>query len=90
MRDGDDANLTDQRCIEFVEQLTAYLDDTLPQETRRRVDEHLALCEGCSAALSQWRTVAELAGRLTAADVADIDPYVRDRLMATFLEIRRR
>lgn len=90
MREGENANVTDQRCIDFVELLTAYLDDTLPQESRRRVDEHLALCEGCNAALSQWRTVAELAGQLTAADVADIDPYIRDRLVATFLEIRRR
>ena len=90
MRDNENANVTDQRCIDFVELLTAYLDDTLPQESRRRVDEHLALCAGCTAALSQWRTVAELAGELTAADVADIDPYIRDRLVATFLEIRRR
>lgn len=80
----------DQRCIDFVEQLTAYLDGTLPRPARRRVDEHLEHCEGCRAALAQWRTVARLAGRLGPADVADLDPFVRDRLMATFREIRRR
>jgi anti-sigma factor RsiW len=90
MSEGKNTNATDQRCVDFVELLTAYLDDTLPQESRRRVDEHLQLCEGCRAAVSQWRTVAALAGQLTVADVADIDPYLRDRLMATFLEIRRR
>jgi anti-sigma factor RsiW len=81
---------SDQRCIDFVEQITAYLEHTLPHDLRRRADEHLEQCPGCRAALAQWRTVARLAGKLTAADVADIDPYVRDRLMTTFLEIRRR
>ena len=81
---------TDHRCIELVEQLTAYLDGTLPDSIRQRVDEHLGHCEGCQAALFQWKTVTDIAGQLTTADVADIDPYVRDRLMSTFLEIRRR
>jgi anti-sigma factor RsiW len=79
-----------QRCIDFVEMITAYLDRTLADDVRRDVDEHLERCAGCRAALTQWRTVASLAGQLTPADVADIDPYVRDRLMATLLEIRRR
>jgi anti-sigma factor RsiW len=79
-----------QRCVDFVEMITAYLDRTLTDDVRRNVDEHVAWCAGCRAALVQWRTVASLAGQLTAADVADIDPYVRDRLMTTFLEIRRR
>jgi anti-sigma factor RsiW len=88
--DEQNAAEADQRCVDFVEQITAYLDGTLPHDVRRRVDEHLGQCKGCRAALSQWRTVAGLAGQLRAADVADVDPYVRDRLVATFLEIRRR
>ena len=90
MTDKQHAAETDQRCIDFVEMITAYLDGTLPHDVRRHADAHLGQCEGCRAALSQWRTVAGLAGRLTTADVADIDPYTRDRLMTTFLEIRRR
>jgi anti-sigma factor RsiW len=80
----------DQRCIELVELLTAYLDDALDAQARRHVDEHLRGCAGCRAALAQWRTVAGLAGRLTAADVADLDPYVRARLLATLTVPRRR
>ncbi|MEV8531447.1 anti-sigma factor [Streptomyces sp. NPDC051211] len=80
----------DQRCIDFVELITAYLDGTLPTRSRRRIDAHLEQCEGCRTALAQWRTVAALAGRLSPAEVADLDPYVRDRLMATFREVRRR
>ena len=79
-----------RRCVDFVEMITAYLDRTLTDDIRRNVDEHLAHCAGCRAAVAQWRMVANLAGQLTAGDVADIDPYVRDRLTATFLEIRRR
>jgi anti-sigma factor RsiW len=90
MTDEQNAADTDQRCIDFVEVITAYLDGTLPDQVRGRIDEHLGHCQGCRAALLQWRTVAALAGRLSPADIADIDPYVRDRLMTTFLEIRRR
>jgi hypothetical protein len=34
--------------------------------------------------------VPELARRLTAADVADLDPYVRERFLATLVAPRRR
>jgi anti-sigma factor RsiW len=78
------------RCIELVELLTAYLDDALDTRTRRDVDEHLDGCAGCRAALAQLRTVAGLAGRLTTADVAALDPYVRERFLATLLAPRRR
>ena len=78
------------RCIELVELLTAYLDDALDAQTRRAFDEHVEGCAGCRAALVQWRTVTGLADRLTAADVADLDPYVRERFLATLVVPRRR
>jgi anti-sigma factor RsiW len=80
----------DQRCVDLVDLLTAYLDDALTDDVKRRFDEHLEGCEGCQAALGQWRTTARLAGRLHTEDVADLDPYVRDRLMATLIRPRRR
>ena len=61
----DDHSVDELRCVEVVELLTAYLDGALADETRKQVDEHLRDCEGCRAALAQWQTVAELAGRLT-------------------------
>lgn len=90
MPDRPDPAESDQRCIDFVELITAYLDGTLPDRSRRRIDEHLKGCAGCRAALAQFRTVAELSGRLSPADVADLDPYLRDRLLTTFREPRRR
>lgn len=80
----------DLRCIEFVSLVTAYLDGQVDQQQRRRVDKHLQGCRGCQAALDQFQTVIRLAGRLTAADVADLDPLLRDRLTATLRVPRRR
>jgi anti-sigma factor RsiW len=80
----------DQRCVELVELLTAYLDDALTDDLKRQFDEHLQGCEGCKAALAQWRTTARLTGRLRTEDLADLDPYVRDRLLATLTRPRRR
>jgi predicted anti-sigma-YlaC factor YlaD len=78
------------RCIEFVGLVTAYLDGAVDQQQRRRIDNHLQGCRGCRAALDQFQTVIRLAGRLTAADVADVDPLIRDRLTATLRTPRRR
>ena len=78
------------RCIEFVSLVTAYLDGEVNQEQRRRIDTHLEGCRGCRAALNQFQTVIRLAGRLTAEDVADVDPLIRDRLTATLRVPRRR
>lgn len=80
----------DQECKEFVELVTAYLDDALPDDVRADVDRHLDVCEGCRNVLTQWRTVVSLAGRLTEADVQNTDELTRDRLMSTFRSLRRR
>jgi predicted anti-sigma-YlaC factor YlaD len=80
----------DQRCIEFAESVTDYLDNAVDEEERRRIDEHLEGCQGCRGALDQFRTVIRLAGRLTAEDVAGLESLVRDRLMATLRIPRRR
>jgi anti-sigma factor RsiW len=80
----------DLQCIEFVDLVTAYLDGEVDDDQRGRIDEHLEGCPGCRAALGQFQTVIRLAGRLTGADIADIDPLVRDRLMATLRAPRRR
>ena len=86
----DDHPVDELRCLEVVELLTAYLDGALPDQARIQIDEHLRDCQGCRAALAQWRTVAELAGRLTPVDIASLDPYVRNRLMMTVRSPRRR
>jgi anti-sigma factor RsiW len=80
----------DLRCIELVGAITAYLDGEVHEEQRARIDRHLEGCAGCRAALQQFQTVIGLAGRLTAVDVASLDPLVRDRLLSTLRIPRRR
>jgi hypothetical protein len=80
----------DLQCIEFVSLVTAYLDGEVNEQQRRGIDQHLKGCRGCRAALNQFQTVIRLAGRLTATDVADVDPLIRDRLTATLQIPRRR
>jgi anti-sigma factor RsiW len=81
---------SDMPCKELVQLITAYLDDALPAAVRADVDEHLGGCEGCRAALAQWRTVIGLAGRLTPADVDTTDELTRDRLLSLCRGLRRR
>ena len=87
MSDRRDDNLT---CIELVRAITAYLDGEVDEKQRARIDRHLEVCAGCRAALEQFQTVIVLARRLTAADVASLDPLVRDRLLSTLRIPRRR
>ena len=80
----------DLRCIDFVDEMTAYLDGELDDQERGRIERHLAGCAGCRAAVDQFQTTIQLAGRLSAADVATLDQVIRDRLMATLRIPRRR
>lgn len=80
----------DVPCIELVELLSAYLDDVLPDAERVRVVAHLAQCDGCTAALEQFRSVIELGKRLNAADAVGDDALTRDALSSTFRWLRRR
>jgi len=80
----------DLPCEEFVQLVTAYLENALPGDVRARVDEHLDRCPGCRNVLAQWRTVIDLAGQLTAADVESTDELSRDRLLSLFQGLRRR
>ncbi|MGH9244557.1 MAG: anti-sigma factor family protein [Acidimicrobiales bacterium] len=87
MSDGD---LPDLPCQEFVELVTDYLDDALPDDLRARVDQHLAICDGCSRVMAQWRETIRLTGRLAESEVDDVDPQTRRRLMTTFRQLRPR
>ena len=80
----------DVRCIEVADALSAYLDGAVGDAERRRIDRHLAGCPGCTAAVDQLRTVIDLSGRLTAADVASLEPMTLDRLASTLRAPRRK
>jgi anti-sigma factor RsiW len=68
-------------CDEFVELVTAFLDDALDPETEARFVEHLALCDGCERYLDQFRvTIGEL-GRLPPESLS---PETRNALLSAF------
>ena len=58
-------------CHEVVELITDYLEDTLSPGDRRRVEEHLAGCHGCSAYLEQMRETISLTGTLTEEQITE-------------------
>ena len=68
-------------CREMVELVTAYLDAALEPRTKRQVDAHLAVCEGCRIYVEQIRvTVAGLA----AAQLPGLPEDVCRGLVAAF------
>jgi predicted anti-sigma-YlaC factor YlaD len=68
-------------CRELVELVTDYLEGGLAPEERMRFEEHLLICEGCSAYLDQMRRTIEVVGAL---DEDAIEPGMRDRLLESF------
>jgi anti-sigma factor RsiW len=73
-------------CEDFVELVTAYLEDTLPDDERRAFDEHMALCTGCDRYLDQFRTTIDLLGELPPESLSSPG---RERLLHAFTEWRR-
>jgi anti-sigma factor RsiW len=68
-------------CQELIELVTDYLEGALPPEQRARFDEHLELCDGCTAYLEQIRVTITLVGRLTPEDVS---PEAEAALLGVF------
>jgi anti-sigma factor RsiW len=69
-------------CAEFVELVTAYLEDALEPADRQRVLDHLDLCDGCSTYLEQIRATARSVGDLPAPD--GLPDAGRQRLLEAF------
>jgi anti-sigma factor RsiW len=69
-------------CNEFVELVTAYLDDALGPVDRQRVLDHLDLCDGCSTYLEQIRATARALGDLPAPGA--LPDAGRERLLEEF------
>jgi predicted anti-sigma-YlaC factor YlaD len=57
-------SVEDVRCQEVAEILTDFLEGAMPPAERIRLEQHLAMCEGCMNYLDQLRTTIHLAGGL--------------------------
>jgi anti-sigma factor RsiW len=73
-------------CRDFADFLLDYVEGALPGDTRRRFDEHLALCPDCVQYLQQYVETVK-AGRLAMADELPAD--VPDALVSAILKARR-
>ena len=68
-------------CHEVIDLLTDYVEGALPAEERRRVEEHLANCDGCTTYLEQVRETIRLTGMLTEEQIPEQEKH---RLLAAF------
>lgn len=51
-------------CKELVELVTEYIEGTLPDDVRMRVEDHLTSCDGCTNYVEQMRQTIQLTGQL--------------------------
>lgn len=58
-------------CHEVIGIITDYLEGALPADDRRRVEEHLAICDGCTTYLEQMRDTIRLTGMLTEEQIPE-------------------
>ena len=75
-------------CRKFVEDVTAYLEGSLPEGVTARVESHLADCPHCREYLSQMRRTIAVTRELAEHDVDTMPADVRERLMQAFREDR--
>jgi anti-sigma factor RsiW len=68
-------------CKELVELVTEYLDGTLPEDLRLRMEQHLSGCSGCTNYLEQMRQTIRLTGQLKEESLT---PPQRDDLLRMF------
>jgi hypothetical protein len=68
-------------CVELVELVTDYLEQSLPLRDAERFEEHLAFCDGCGAYLEQMRATIAMTGRLREHD---LPAELEERLMQAF------
>jgi anti-sigma factor RsiW len=72
-------------CREFVELVTDYLEDALPEAERVRFEAHLAECDGCAGYLEDVRRIV---GSLHEASQPPLDPATREVLTRAFRDLR--
>jgi anti-sigma factor RsiW len=72
-------------CRHVVEIVTDYLEGTLSRRDRRRVERHLAGCDGCSTYVEQMRATLAALGTVPEESLT---PDARDALLHAFRDWR--
>ncbi len=68
-------------CTEMLRLFSDYLDDTMPVTERLRFEEHLTLCDGCTAFLDNLRDVKDASAGIDDEELTD---DVRASFMSSF------
>jgi anti-sigma factor RsiW len=74
-------------CVEAVEIIADYLEGALSDSERRRLEEHLVTCPGCTEYVAQMRTVA---GSLSGLREEVIPAELREAALAAFRDLPKR
>jgi anti-sigma factor RsiW len=72
-------------CRDFADFLLDYVEGALPTDTRRRFDEHMAICPDCVHYLQHYTETVK-AGRLAMVD--DLPEDVPEELVSAILRAR--
>ena len=77
------------RCIEFVDEVTEWMEGGLTDDERLLLEEHLSICPHCTRYLDQLRNALVLLH--AAEEVLGESPpeSARDELMVAFRQMRR-
>ena len=73
-------------CKELVELVTDYLEATLPEDIRLRVEQHVSGCSGCTNYLEQMRQTIRLTGQLREEHLS---PEEKDNLLRLFRDWKK-
>jgi anti-sigma factor RsiW len=76
----------DLTCKELVELVTEYLEGSLPDEVRARMERHLSGCDGCTHYLEQMRQTIRLTGQVREEALS---PAQRDDLLRLFRDWKK-
>jgi anti-sigma factor RsiW len=66
-------------CAELVRVLTDYLEGAMPDAEARRLEAHLALCDGCTNYVEQMKTTLRVT---RSVDLGALDAHAREHLLA--------
>jgi predicted anti-sigma-YlaC factor YlaD len=77
---------TEMTCKELVELVTDYLEGTLADDVRVKLENHLSGCEGCTHYVEQMRQTIRLAGKVREESLT---PDQRDDLLRLFRDWKK-
>ena len=80
------ASFEEVTCREFVELITDYWDDALPEGLLELVEEHLVMCDWCKTYLDQMRATVEETS--ATAEPEPVPAVTEEALLAAFRDWR--